>query len=365
MRVLFVLEGAAAAPQDIVRGRLYKPLLEAQGVRVRYVRRRPMPPGNLAVSRSRAGREIAGSLEYKVVRKIWDALGTWMNEGRIVRLAARYDVVHLIKVRSLHLIRSLRAGSHARLIYDLGDALWLPRNAWAYPNLREILSTVDAVTCDNEYGLRFARTWNRATVLWPPSAQVELFDRVRGTRPKPSENGGRIVLGWIGSPSTVFHLYAIWEALEAIFKKFATVHLRLVGVGNNPDLLPPFEHISLSARSHYSPQDMVAEVLGMDIGLFPMFDVEEARTRGLLKALIYMSGEAALVCSPRGQCVQLIQDGVNGLLADSREEWISKLSSLIVDGVLRRRLTTAALETVRSRYTLEKSFEGLRVALGL
>jgi glycosyltransferase involved in cell wall biosynthesis len=140
------------------------------------------------------------------------------------------------------------------------------------------------------------------------------------------------------------------------------MHLRLVGVGPNPSL-PLFERVPFSARAHYTPEEMAKEVLNMDIGLFPMFDVENSIARGILKALIYMSGEAVAVCSPRGQVNDLIADGVNGMLANSTAEWCEKLERLIVDPALRRRIAAAGLETVREGYTLRKSFENLRLAL--
>jgi glycosyltransferase involved in cell wall biosynthesis len=78
-----------------------------------------------------------------------------------------------------------------------------------------------------------------------------------------------------------------------------------------------------------------------------------------------MSGEAAVVASPRGQCVELIHDGVNGMLANSTAEWIEKLELLITDHALRKRIAAAGLETARRDYSLEKSFECLLRALDI
>jgi glycosyltransferase involved in cell wall biosynthesis len=110
---------------------------------------------------------------------------------------------------------------------------------------------------------------------------------------------------------------------------------------------------------------MVREVLGMDIGLFPLFNIEESAIRGVLKATIYMGGEAAVIASPRGQVPELIRDGVNGMLASSNQEWIQKLEKLITDHELRRKLASAGLQTVRREYSLENSFHPLLQALDL
>jgi glycosyltransferase involved in cell wall biosynthesis len=363
-RVLVVLDTSGWAAQDQVRGTIYQPYFAEQGIKVRYVGYHPAPPLGLMRAGSRWAQHVVSSIEYKAAWWTLDTVGTRVNHRRIARLAAEFDVVHLIKIRSLPLIRELRARSGARLVYDLGDALWLPHHAVHYRDIVEILRQVDAVTCDNEYGLAYARQHNPVVFEWRPPSQVELFDQARQRR-KQSKAGDELVIGWIGSPGTAFNLYVIWEALERVFEAHSRIHLRIVGAGPTRDRLPNFENVSLSVLPTYTRREMIDEVLNMDIGLFPMFDVFDSKTRGILKALIYMSGEAAVVCSPRGKCVDLITDGVNGLLADSRSEWIEKLGALIDDGDLRRRLVAAGLETARTGYSLRESFEDVRAALAV
>ena len=43
--------------------------------------------------------------------------------------------------------------------------------------------------------------------------------------------------------------------------------------------LPLFENVRYSVLPEYSQQEMVREVLKMDIGLFPLFHVEDSFTR--------------------------------------------------------------------------------------
>lgn len=361
-RVLFVLEGAGI--QEVVRGKMYRPLLEARGVEAAYVSRRPVTPGShLAGGQSRWARALSSSLEWRGWQFISDRVGTRFNHSRIAHMAAACDVIVLVKVRSLSLVQEIRRRFRGRLVYDMGDALWLPNHAAMYPDLEAILKSVDCVTTDNEFALSEARRYNSHVALWPPTSQVELFDEVRSLYPKSQTSDRPVVLGWIGTPSTAFHLYHIWEVLEELFSKEDGVQLRLVGVGDDAGRVPPFEGVRYSTRPRYSSEDMVTEVLGMDIGLFPMFDVADAHVRGVLKALVYMAGEAAVVCSPRGECKTLIRDGENGFLANTHEEWLEKLTLLIRHSALRKRLAACGLATVRSRYSLQQSFDHLYAAL--
>lgn len=358
------MEGGGTLSQDYVRGAIYRDLFSARGIDVYYMGHHYAPLGWLLNSSSRLGQKFLSSFEYQVIRKALDEVGMRINRWRIVHNSRHFDVVVFVKVSSFDLIRQVRQNSKARLVYDLSDALWLPLHARVYPHIREILRSVDAVTWGYKYDLEFARQFNSAVFHWPAASQVELFDAQRRMS-KPSRNNGQIVLGWVGSVGTAFSLYVIWEALERLFRKHSNLHLRLLGVGHDPWMLPHFECVSYSVLPYYTPSQMIDEVLKMDIGLFPLFDVEDSRVRGFLKALVYMSGEAAVVASPRGQVVDLIRDGVDGMLANSTAEWIDKLELLITDHALRKRIAVAGLETARRDFSLEKSFECLLRALGI
>ena len=363
-KVLFVMQGGGGLSQDYVRGKIYQDLFASHDITATYIGHHFPLPGWLARPSSRIGQQLMTSLEYRFLWKIVDAVGIRLNRQRIVRMARYYDAIVLVKVSSLSLVEQIRRHSGARLVYDLSDAVWLPFWGTEYADIRRILSTVDVVTWDYKYTLEFARQYNPNTHPWPAASQVELFDVVRG-QPKPSLTNSRITLGWLGSHATAFSLYEIWEALEHIFETHPNLHLRLVGAGTDRLLWPHFERVSYSVLPFYSPQQMIDEVLKMDIGLFPLFDVQDSRVRGLLKALVYMSGEAAVIASPRGQIPELIQDGMNGMLANSTQEWVDKLERLITDHELRRRIAAAGLETARRDFSLEKSFEALLHALGM
>lgn len=361
-RVLVVTETGDAWPSGRIRALIYRGLFQQDGIEVDYLSRcvpwltRAIEqPGALAypVHASGAGRVLA---------LLSGRLASARETAIVRRARAGYDAVYLQKVASWPLVAALRhACPRARLVYDLNDGVWLPaRSGFAGGRVLDILRSVDGVTCDNPAGLQFAGRHNASVFLVPDPAQVELFDQHRsaGLRSHPGT-----VLGWIGSPATLFNLYAIWEPLEALFAKYTDLTLRLVGVGHDRRLLPRFEHVRYTTRPFYSSEDMIQEILRMDIGLFPMFDVEDSRARGILKATLYMSGGACLVGSPVGQMSELIADGENGLLARDGSQWLERLSLVVENATHRQRLAQAGLATVRERFTIQKCYEQLLQAL--
>jgi glycosyltransferase involved in cell wall biosynthesis len=49
---------------------------------------------------------------------------------------------------------------------------------------------------------------------------------------------------------------------------------------------------------------------------------------------------------------EIIEDGVNGFLASSDQEWVDKIERLLGDSGLRRRLGDAGRKTIEARYSL-------------
>ena len=224
----------------------------------------------------------AGSVFHAGSRTAWLGRSTvrlsqYMRRPRVPRLTgsttdalcesrAGFDVVVLVKGDAPSLITKLRRASRARLIYGRAD-VQQARAAKGVRSINEILASVDAVTVDNPLGRAYARKHARSVFLWPPAAYVEAFDHERAKSRRGRD--GRIVIGWIGTPTTASNLYLVLESLEDVFRRHPNVELRLVGMPEDHDLLHRFEHVRASCRPTYQATSMVGEVIDMDIGLFP------------------------------------------------------------------------------------------------
>jgi glycosyltransferase involved in cell wall biosynthesis len=342
--------------QDRSRGAIYEPSFRAAGFEVRFVGRHPYP----FVPRTRLGTALGRSLAVKAVERLRDRAFTPISDARIRNMARHFDAIILIKVDSPNLVRSLRR-TGARLVYDLCDQVWKDGRGKIRQDVLAMFGSVDAITVNSGSALEFAQQFGPPVHMWPEAAYIEAFDALRHKSPR--DRDGTVVIGWIGSPSTVPNLWLVLEALEEVGRRHPEVRLRLVGVPPNHDILRRFEDIRVSSRSSYDQESMVDEVLGMDIGLYPMFDIEESRVHGLGKALIYMAGGAVVVGSPVRDRKHLIEQGETGFLADGRKEWTETLHRLVTDAKLRARVRDAALKQVRATNSLERSFEALRPLL--
>lgn len=268
------------------------------------------------------------------------------QERQICRLARQADLVHLAVVPSFPLFQSLRQQG-SRISMDIVDALWLPWfRKWGWEHLEEMLASADGVVCENECTAQYARSHNDRVHIVPDSPQLTAFDAVRSQFSRPSD---QFRIGWIGGKDTADSLYKVYEPLEELFAEDSSLHLRILGAAY--EQLPRFSNVRYSTVPRYDQQIMVRETLQMHVGLFPQFHVEEQLNRGTLKAKIYMAGGAVAACEAIGENNKLVEDGVNGVLADSAQQWYQQIKRLSEDADRRQRIAAAGLQTIRDQFT--------------
>lgn len=360
MRLLVVTETGDAWPSGYVRALIFRNHFQRIGWDVTFAARRSERLTKLIDHPSSSVQRVLRAGGGRLIATVNRAITKWKTQ-KIGNSARAFDGVFLQKVDSLSLFQSIKSHTCARVVFDLNDGLWLPHwRTFLGGQLEHVLGHADAVTCDNPFGLAYANTRSKRCFLVPDPPQVEVFDSVRDGVVRP-ENPVRI--GWVGSRNTVSNLFAAFEAIDEVLNREPNCELRLLGTDLHNPALPRFSSENVSCLPRYTQADMVKEILAMQIGLFPMFDVEESRARGILKATVYMSGGACVVANPVGQVNELIQHGCNGMLPDSRQAWSDALGALIADSRLREEIRTRALSDVRANFSIDACFERLVEAL--
>ena len=350
-RALIVLDCGLRWPTGMVRAMQFEPMFQRSDTwHAEFVSRHPEHIVRLLYH---SGNSLGWRIFIRVVRPILTAYyDYWSNkqDKHIVKLASSVDVVCIVKSPSLPLYRRLVRLCGPRILMDINDSLWLQKNG-DWKELDEMLTEVHGVICECEYVAKYARRFNSNVVVISDAPQLEVFDRYRSEVRRDPE---QIVLGWVGGGHNTGPLFKLLEPLEALFARHPSLRLRVVGA--DPSRLPPFEKVLVSCLPTYSQEDMVREVLGFDIGLFPLFRNDDGRGRGTLKAKIYMSGEAVAVCENYGENPGLIKDGINGVLVSSPEEWYERLEWLITHREERIALARRGLEHIRSEFSARHVF---------
>jgi glycosyltransferase involved in cell wall biosynthesis len=282
------------------------------------------------------------------------------NFSRILK-SRRYDVLFIQKGILSTNIRGfdrLVRWANPRLIFDLDDAVY-GRNIVEFQvpffrmlqdedQAKKISSYASAVVAGNRYLKELALQYNRNVCLIPTPVDTNRFCP---RKEDPSREHKDIVIGWIGVSGTFIEYFpSIVEVLQEISRRYP-IRLKVI-------TRPTKEPFHLSGVScnwvPWSYESEVKEMEEFDIGIMPLTDDEWARGKCGLKLLQYMAMGIPSVASRVGTNCEILEDGVAGFLAMEPREWIDKLSRLIEDALLRKKMGEAARKKVVEKYSLEK-----------
>ena len=85
----------------------------------------------------------------------------------------------------------------------------------------------------------------------------------------------------------------------------------------------------------------------------PLVDEPFAKGKSGLKLIQYMGAAVPAIGAAISANSEIIQDGVNGFLAASDEEYVRKIGALIANHELRARLGIAGRRTAENSYSLQ------------
>lgn len=276
----------------------------------------------------------------------------WIRTLDMIR-AHRYSHIYVYReafpLGSTFFERAMKALSRAKLIFDFDDAIWIPdvsegnrKFAWMKdPGKTAKLSRLaDTVSVGNQYLAAYAKQFNQQVVIIPSTIDMQLYS----IQPSSGEND-KICIGWSGSPTTIQHFKPIIPVLKKLKEKFPQVAFCVLGD-------PSYSDQNLIIQGiQWTPEKEVPVISGFDIGIMPLPDNEWAKGKCGMKGLQYMALGIPTILADVGTNKEIIQDGLNGFLAQSEEEWFDKLSLLITDIALRKKLGEAGKQTVIERYS--------------
>jgi len=358
MRVLFLTQYGVQAASSRTRVFQYLPFLERGGVDCRVLTVLP-------------DREIGGS-QILVTRNHWRKLryylwATWRTlicGLRVYRQAGSFDLLFIQKVILPPPVRWLLRHRRPPLLFDFDDAIfttevrqrnWLAawkqrRNTKGMPAM---LRLADRTVVENEYTGDFAARHCPAVTTITGPIDTERY------RPAASRNTeeSRVLLGWIGSATTLPYLDLIAAPLRRLAARFPHLQLRIIGAVD-----VDIQGISVEA-SPWSLESEVRELQSFDIGLMPIPDDPWTRGKGGYKLLQYMATGLPVVTSPVGINRQIVRHDVDGFWARTSDEWEEHLARLIEDPQLRAEMGERGRASMEAEYALAPSSQRLLEAM--
>ena len=344
-RILFAsVHPPGRAPSQRFRFEQYVDHLRDHGFDVTFAPVLRLAEYDVVYARGRAGR-----------KSLIAARGLLTRFADLLR-TPRYDIVFVqreaIQLGTAFFERAM-ARLGAKLVFDFDDAIWLPNVSEANQGLAwlkrpektdRIIASAALVLAGNDYLAGHARQLNDVVEVVPTTVDTDLFR----PRPRPAEaSGAPLCIGWTGSMTTIPHFELAIPVLRELRDRFGE-RVRFKVIGD-----PGYRCEELGIQGErWNPATEVEDLAEIDIGIMPMPDDEWSKGKCGLKGLSYMALEIPTVMSPVGVATTIVDDGVNGFLAASRDEWVDKLGRLVESPELRAALGAAGRLTVVRAYSV-------------
>lgn len=241
-----------------------------------------------------------------------------------------------------------------KMIYDFDDAIWIPNTsganklaAWlkAFGKVKHICKWAAKVTPGNQYLCNYASQHNNNVFLLPTCVDME-----RGHNKVKEHGEHKVVVGWTGSHSTLPYLNPVMPVLEELQQE---LHFRFAVIADKKPELPlkDWTYIPWSAATE------IDDLLKLDIGIMPLQNDAWSEGKCGFKLIQYLSAGIPALASPVGVNKNIVEEGTNGYLCETSEDWKKNLRILIADTQLRARLGKAGHEKMLREYSIRSQVD--------
>lgn len=246
-------------------------------------------------------------------------------------------------------------------VFNIPEGFMDPYKHYADPKVRRCI--IDSMDKCDAISVSTMELANSVAIVFPkkPIFVIDNFLSIAEweipyeRRIEKVKNGKPITIGWMASGSHTIDIPLVAKAIEETMDKHPEVMLHLIGwVGWKNMQLE--KHKNRILCEDWLPIDAIPYAMSnFDINLCPIMDNKFNRCKSNLK---YLQGGVLgipSICSklPPYGCVQ---DGVDGLLADSPESWLACLDALIENSEMRRDIGEKARAKVVSEYDMSKNY---------
>ncbi|MGV8026770.1 MAG: glycosyltransferase family 4 protein [Anaerolineaceae bacterium] len=163
---------------------------------------------------------------------------------------------------------------------------------------------------------------------------------------KPKAAHADFIIGWLGTPKTVHFLETIKPALEKVLNN--TTQLVIVGA----DIPDSLRNLPIQSQ-RWNEDTEIDQILQFDVGIMPLTDAPFERGKCGYKLIQYMACGLPVIASPVGVNQCIVEQGIDGFLASTTDEWMNAIIKLKNNTDLRQKMGMAGRKKMELRYSLE------------
>lgn len=244
---------------------------------------------------------------------------------------------------------------------DVGKAQWRDR----FLKQRDALQLVDGVVVSTHPLKQAVQYFDHPSWVWPNGFGRLSWSIASHHRRFRSEKKDEsvVVVGYAsGTPTHAADFALVAPALAHLCSCFPQVRLELIGAldPHHYPILNPY-HSQILKRPAVPYSNLPAALSRLDINLAPLeLNSRFCSAKSELKFFEAAAVGVPTVASPTPPFKDVIQDGRNGYLASSQDDWFQALSLMVLKPALRRRLARHAFRTTSQLFSPVAQYRVLR-----
>ena len=202
-----------------------------------------------------------------------------------------------------------------KIVFDVDDAVYVDRR----DNSNQIAKFADVVICGNQTLKNYYSTYNKNCIVIPT------VDNTYKYKPYWKDTFDSKIIGWIGSKTTINNFDVIIKSLNTITKKHPEVKIAII----SNTALNYTDKINNSYLVPWKKETYIEEIGKFTIGIMPLKSNEFTVGKCGFKLIQYLNMKKPVIGSDVGVNKEII-DG-NGIVANTEEEWINAIETLLFD----------------------------------
>lgn len=290
----------------------------------------------------------------------------WLNVSK------QFDIIYLNYINNPWAFAAMGAMARkngVKIVFDIDDSLWHIKNdnpafkvyykgSEAIRNFEAICNEVDVMTCTNKYlkNVILNKTYKQAddVKIIPNYIDLKTYSHV-----SPFKDTGQILLTHYGSTTHFIDLNdeEFNKGIDKLLSEYPNVNIRFVGA-----FIPKYKmRWGRRYENAYGHEDIYSWIKDKfpqymdetDIMIVPLLDDIYNRCKSDIKFLEASSAKKPGVYQKIRQYEEVIENGKNGFLASTSDEWYNSLKTLIDDVKLRKQMGEEAYNTIVSKHTIQ------------
>ncbi len=273
----------------------------------------------------------------------------WVDKFKFYNTLPQYDVLFIH--RKLFLLPEfwyIRKKAN-KIVYDFDDAIMYHSSGARKPysfsrrlKFALMVKRVDIAIAGNQFLKSEVLPYNPNAIVIPTSIDLSHY-----TLKEDLGKEGPLIIGWLGSSSTLKYLKKLMPVLESLYRKYPHFQFKIVcDQFLDSSSLPVI-------KKKWLAEEEETDLKSFDIGVMPLSDDVWSKGKCGLKILQYFSVGVPVVCTPVGVNRDIVKDGTNGFWAQNEEQWEKGLLKLIQEEGLRKEMGLKGRNIVEMGYSLE------------